>query len=82
MRTVKIIKPDLTVYFNAMPYIGRYMAYDYENANSYNELIMLFHKWMNESEMSKNMIRKRHFKAAAHYIYALITKRSFESVLE
>ena len=75
----KIIKPDLTTYFNAMPFIGRYMAYDYDRANTLNDLIWLFHKWMDESEASINTMRKIHFKSGAYYIYSFLSGKSYES---
>ena len=34
MKTRTFPKPDLTMYFSQMPFIGQYMKYDYENANS------------------------------------------------
>ena len=73
------MKPDLTMYFNQMPLIGRYMAHDYECANSLNEMIMLCHKWMHDAEISKNPVRKLNFEAAANFIYTLITGKSYDS---
>lgn len=72
-------KPDLTAYFNSMPYIGRYMAYDYECANSLTAMIDLVHEWLNEADISTNVMRKIHFQQGANLIYGLITSRTFET---
>lgn len=73
------IKPDLSMYFAQMPFIGKYMEQDYNNANTVQEMTDLCHKWNNEAEISKNLVRKTHYQAGANFLYTLLTGKSFES---
>ncbi len=74
-----MIKPDLSTYFNAMPLIGQWLHKQYEEAKTVNDLVSLFHKWIEEAETSINPVRKECFKASAYYIYSILTNRSYES---
>lgn len=76
-----ILKPDLTIYFTAMPFIGMYLLHDYNSANTYSELLDVLHKWFNESERTVKVERKNIYSASAHYLYSFLTGKSFESSL-
>lgn len=76
---ITVQKPDLTHYFNQMPYIGKYLRFDYESANTLTEMVDLFHKWKTEQAQSNNPVRKIHFEAASNFIYTLITSKSYAS---
>jgi len=79
MINAQIIKPDLSFYFNAMPFIGCYMAKAYNQANTVEDMSNLCHKWLNDADTTTNEVKKTNYKAAAHYLYALITKKSLDS---
>ena len=80
METTRFNKPDIKMYFASMPFIGRYMQYDYDCADSQVKLIGLFHKWMNEAEATKNLVRRIHFTSSAQLIYKLITGEDYKEL--
>lgn len=73
------VKPDLTVYFNAMPLIGQWIKAEYNQANSLDDLVSLFHRWIGVAESTINETKAECYRASAYYIYSLITNRSYES---
>ena len=76
------LKPDLRIFFAAMPLIGIWIEHDYENANTENELTEVMHKWFKEAESTSNEVKKRCYESSARYIYAFLTGRSYESKLK
>ena len=75
-------KPDLTFFFSAMPGANSiWMRHDYENANSEEELTHVVYKWMDEAEDTNNPIRKQNYTAGFHFLFSLLTGRSFDSKL-
>lgn len=73
------IKPDLTIYFSAMPIIGLWLKKDYDKANSRTELLALMHKWFSVSDATTNETKAKCYDASAKYIYSLLTGKSYES---
>lgn len=65
MKTVKFIKPDLTMLFISMPLIGVWIEADYNRANNIDDLINLVHKWYTEAETTTNEIRKTWYNRSA-----------------
>lgn len=53
-----MVKPDLTYYFAQMPFIGRYLEYDYECINSLSQMNMVCCKWESESKETNNITKK------------------------
>jgi len=80
-KSMKLIfmKPDLTIYFAAMPLIGIWLKSDYDKANTAEDLINLMHKWFNEAERTDNTTRAHAHQSVAQYLYTLLTGKSFES---
>lgn len=74
------IKPDLDLYFNAMPLIGHWLKYDYNKTKNENELINLMHLWFNRFENENtNPDAKKWYYASATYLYSFLTGQTFES---
>lgn len=45
----RVMKPDLKMYFAAMPIIGIWLYKEYEKAQTFEEIANLFHKWQDEA---------------------------------
>lgn len=75
----KVMKPDLKLYFDAMPLVGIWMNEEYNKANSFEEIANLFHKWLNDADTTDNPVKELWCRSAAHFIYTFFTQRSFES---
>lgn len=73
-----VIKPDLKMYFAAMPFIGVWLYKEYEKAETFEEIADLFHKWQNEADSTTNPLKKQWLRASSNYIYTFFTGRSFE----
>ena len=72
-------KPDLTFFFSAMPGANSiWMRFDYENANSEEELTHVLYKWMDEAEEANNPIRKQNH-TALPLPFSFLTGHSFDS---
>lgn len=76
---MKLIKPDLHLYFAEMSEIGIWIKNDYDNANTYEEILNLFHKWIAIAEETTNEVKKHWYTASANYIYSYFTNLSFET---
>lgn len=75
----KRIKPDLRMYFECMPFIGHWIAFDYEKATSTGEMVSLVHKWLGQADETNNAEKKRCYQSAANYVYSWLTQKSFDS---
>lgn len=74
------LKPDLTFFFASMTGANSiYMRYDYDNANSEEELTHVLYKWMDEAENTDNPVRKQNYTAGFHFLFAFLTGHSFDS---
>jgi hypothetical protein len=76
------IKPDLDLYFNAMPLIGQWLKFDYNKANTIQDLTNLVNKWLDEaynSELQGKKERAIWFHSGACYVYGFLTGKSLES---
>lgn len=73
------IKPDLKMYFAAMPIIGVMLNEEYKQANTIEQLADLFYRWKDREEASTNPLEVQWLKAASNYIYSYFTNRSFET---
>lgn len=82
MRPALFIKPDLRLFFAAMPPIGMWLFAEYQKAKTREDLAALFHKWIEEAETTENTTRQWCYTAAAYYIYSYLTNRSYESRLK
>ena len=78
----EILKPDLDIYFNHMSLIGLWLKAEYNDANTFEEILNLMHRWFDEAETATNIGRKSVFKASAYYLYSFLTGKSFESNFE
>lgn len=74
------MKKDLNFFFDALPGLnGMYMRNDYESTQTPNEMIEVAYKWLNEAETTDNPIRKQNYMAGYHYLFSVITGKSFDS---
>lgn len=74
----RVMKPDLKMYFAAMPIIGIWLNKEYEKAQTFEEIANLFHKWQDEAENTTNPVKKEWLRASSNYIYSFFTGRSYE----
>lgn len=81
MKPTIFIKPDLNLFFAAMPPIGIWLRMDYNRANSREDLAKLFHEWIEVAETTRNATREWCYTAGAYYLYSFLTNRSYESTL-
>lgn len=75
------IKPDLDIFFAAMPPIGLWLRHDYNKASTREQLAVLFHKWIEEAETTQNVTREWCYTSGAYYLYSFLTNKSYESKL-
>lgn len=75
------IKPDLSMYFKAMPLIGIWLNADYNEADTIDEMVSLVHKWLTIAETTTNPVKKQWYEIAAHNLYSIITKKTYQSLL-
>jgi hypothetical protein len=73
------IKPDLSVYFIAMPLIGMYLNADYNKANTVEEITNLVHKWLDVSETTTNEVKKYWYQISAQNLFSILTRVSYET---
>lgn len=74
------IKPDLSIYFCSMPPLtSLWLRFDYDGANTKEELLSVMHLWLNEAERTTNEIKKNCYESSARYLYTLLTGKSYES---
>lgn len=79
MRKTTFIKPDLDVYFNAMPVIGIWLKAEYKCANTREELTNLVHKWFKDADESTNEWKRNWLLIAAENLYSILTRKSYQS---
>lgn len=77
----KYIKPDLRKCFNAIPEIGSLLNDDYDKANTFEQLALLVHKWLNTSDDTENKIKKHWYKIAAYNLFSILTRRGYHNLL-
>lgn len=73
------IKPELNHYFGCMPLIGMWLAYDYDRAETKEDLAELVHKWLTISEQTTNEVKSEWYSTGAHYLYSILTNKSLDS---
>lgn len=73
------LKPDLSVYFIAMPLIGIYIKADYDKAKTFDDLVQLVWLWFEISEKTTNEVKAKWYYTAASCLYQILTGRSYES---
>lgn len=73
------IKPDLRMFFSQMPLVGMWIEHDYNKAETLDDMIGLFHKWIEEAETTDNSVRKSCYLSSAYYLYSWISGKSYES---
>lgn len=74
------IKPDLKMYFDAMP-IRVWLNADYDKANTPQQLADVVHKWLGIAENTKDELKKHCYEIAAYNLYSILTKRTYQSQL-
>lgn len=80
---MKALKPDLTFFFDALPGLNSlWMKFDYENANSREELTHIAYKWLNEAENTNNEVRKHNYTVGFHFLFAFLTGKSYDSKID
>lgn len=73
------LKPDLSKYFAAMPAVGMWIEFDYNNATTLDEMSTLVHKWIGIAETTDNLTKRSCYQSAANYVYSWLTGKSFDS---
>lgn len=74
-----MFKPDLNIYFNAMPFIGIYLKAEYDKVTDIDQMTALMHKWFSDAENTKNEVKRIHIQASAQFLYTYLTGKSYES---
>jgi hypothetical protein len=74
-----MFKPDLNIYFSAMPLIGMYLKAEYEKVRNIDQMTALMHKWFNDAENTNNDVKRIHIQASAQFLYTYLTGKSYES---
>lgn len=70
-------KPDIK--FPMFPMVYAYIQSAYNKVETYQEFTTFIHKCMDESERTKNNVRKAAFTSIANALYSVETNMSFES---
>ncbi len=77
---VQFIKPDLAIYFAAMPAaISIWIQADYNKANTREDLFGLVHSWLDVVENTGNEVKKKYYQMASRNLYSILTNKSYES---
>lgn len=75
------IKPTLRFFIKGSPAIGVIIQYDYERAETEEEVYALVHRWLDRAENTVDKINKQWYEMAAHNLYSILTWRTYQSKL-
>ena len=73
----KFYKPDLNL--PKFPLINLWIDFDYQNVQSFDELVDFTYRCIDKADESDNPVRKQAYFRVAAYLYSLITGISIES---
>tara|TARA_R110000823_G_scaffold204098_5_gene335156 strand:- start:417 stop:650 length:234 start_codon:yes stop_codon:yes gene_type:complete len=65
--------------FPISPFIYRYIAFDYNETSSVDELIEVWHKWQRVINFTNSGVKKKAFISASNALYSELTNQSFET---